>query len=45
MGLESNGKVYCFALDHSGNDEASLVTDFKTERVSVMGLFFDVEVK
>jgi hypothetical protein len=45
VGLEKNGKVYAFALDHSGNSAAHLVTDFKTLQATVMSLVFDREVE
>lgn len=45
VGLEKNGKVYAFALDHSGNRAAHLVTDFKTQQATIMSLVFDREVE
>ena len=43
VGLESNGKVYAFALNQL-DGTASLVSDFKTEERGIMALYFDREV-
>lgn len=43
VGMESDGKVYVFALNHNSG-EASFLTDFKTEHNSVMALHFDSDV-
>lgn len=45
VGLESNAKVYAFALDHVNKNNKSLVTDFNTELESIMSLYFDEETE
>ncbi len=43
VGLEANGRVYCFVLDHSGNGASTKVASFSSGHVKVMSLAFDVD--
>jgi len=43
VGLESNGFVYCFVLDHSGNGAISKVASFSSGHAQIMSVEFDVD--
>ncbi len=43
VGLEANGFVYCFVLDHSGNGAITKVASFSSGHSQIMSIEFDVD--
>jgi hypothetical protein len=43
VGLEANGFVYCFVLDHSGNGAITKVASFSSGLSQIMSVEFDVD--